>query len=152
MSNSLLLFLATMQAAGASGAGTLQTEAGPDFGDGSYQPEDHVTIHGVNNLEEGLRAKVIAYDPAKSLYVVKDADAKIWGVGVEKLRAMRMLNLDELSTSEWTRVRPGIVLPKGCDIRMDLETGERLVRKLVPDASQQEHSQADGQSACSSSS
>ncbi len=39
---------------------TLQITGGPTFGDGTFQPNDTVTIHGVNNLPEGLGAKVIA--------------------------------------------------------------------------------------------
>ena len=40
----------------------------------------------MSNLAEAMRAKVIAYDPTASLYVVKDAEGKIWGVKSEKLR------------------------------------------------------------------
>jgi hypothetical protein len=46
------LFLAAAIMA-AEAAPVLQTAAGPAFGDGSFQPEDFVTIHGVSNLEEG---------------------------------------------------------------------------------------------------
>lgn len=52
-------------------AAALQTVGGDDFGDGSFQPHDLVTIHNVSNLDEGLNAKVIAYDNDKELYVVR---------------------------------------------------------------------------------
>jgi hypothetical protein len=40
-------------------APALQTAAGPEFGDGLYQPDDMVTIHAVSNLKEGLAAKIV---------------------------------------------------------------------------------------------
>ena len=64
-------------------------------------------MHGVSNLAEALRAKVIAYDPTASLYVVKDAEGKIWGVKSEKLRPQPVLEL----TSEWSDVSDGAMLP-----------------------------------------
>ena len=36
-----------------------------------------VSVHGVSNLEDGLRARVIAYDPKAALYVVKDATGQV---------------------------------------------------------------------------
>ena len=66
-----------------------------------------MTLHGVSNIEESMRAKVIAYDPTASLYVVKDAEGKIWGVKSEKLRPQPVLEL----TSEWSDVPDGAMLP-----------------------------------------
>ena len=64
-------------------------------------------MHGVSNLAEALRAKVIAYDPRAALYVVKDAEGKIWGVKSEKLRPLHVLGL----SSEWSDVPEGAMLP-----------------------------------------
>jgi len=45
-----------------------------------------VTIHGDGKLADGLSAKVIGYDKAANLYVVKDANAAIWGLKTERLQ------------------------------------------------------------------
>jgi hypothetical protein len=89
-----------------------------------------VTIHGVSNLEEGLRAKVIAFDAAAQLYVVKDAEGKVWGLRAEKLRPLQVLELNGVG-NEWTQVPPEATLPGGVEVKMDLETGARLARRLV---------------------
>ena len=112
----------------------LQTEGGPSFGDGTFQPNDMVTIHNVSNLEDGLRAKIIAYDPAedKQLYVVKDSAGSIWGLRTEKLKPMKVLELEELG-DEWQEVPEGVVVPGGASIKMDLSTGRKLARRLEPE-------------------
>ena len=107
----------------------LQTTGGADFGDGTFQPNDMVTIHDVSNLEDGLRAKIIAYDPDKSLYVVKDSKGQIWGLRSEKLRAQRTLALDDVG-GEWKLVPEGVVVPGGIEVTMDLQTGEKYARKM----------------------
>jgi hypothetical protein len=91
-----------------------------------------VTIHGVSNLEEGLRAKVIAFDPAAALYVVKDAAGKVWGLRAEKLRPMKVLELSEVG-DEWTHVPVDATLPGGVEVKINLETGIRLARRLHRD-------------------
>ena len=110
-------------------AASLQTAGGPTFGDGAFQPNDNVTIHSVSNLAEGLCAKVIAYDAAACLYVVRDSTGAIWGLRREKLRAQQMLELSSVH-DEWTAVPDGVVVPGGVDVRMDLQTGEKHARKL----------------------
>ena len=102
----------------------LQTAAGADFGDGAYQPDDMVTIHGVSNLDDGLTARIIGYDPAAALYVVKDAGAKVWGLKAEKLRPLETLAL----TNEWQAVPEGVAVPGGVEVKMDLSTGKKLAR------------------------
>ena len=108
----------------------LQTEGGPAFGDGIFQPQDHVTIHGVSSLPEGLRAKVCAYDPDAKLYVVKDANASIWGVRSEKLCPIQTLAIEEVG-NEWQDVPEGVVVPRGCEISMNLATGRKSVRRII---------------------
>jgi hypothetical protein len=108
----------------------LQTAGGPSFGDGLFQPQDHVTIHGVSNLPDGLRAKVFAYDPDAKLYVVKDANASIWGVRSEKLCPIQTLAIEEVG-SEWQDVPEGVVVPRGLEIYMNLATGCKSVRRII---------------------
>jgi hypothetical protein len=110
-------------------APSLQTEAGVGFGDGAFQPDDMCTIHGVNNLEDGLRAKVIAYDVAAMLYVVKDANAQVWGLQAVKLRPQVTLDLSR----EWQEVPEGVAIPGQVEVMMDLTTGKKLAR-LAEDA------------------
>jgi hypothetical protein len=86
-----------------------QTAGGPEFGDGTFQPNDMVTIHDVSNLEEGLSAGIIAYDPDKGLYVVKDCRGSIWGLRKEKLRPQRVLELPE-GDFDWHDVPDGVVV------------------------------------------
>ena len=112
----------------------LQTAGGPSFGDGLFQPQDHVTIHGVSNLPDGLRAKVFAYDPDAKLYVVKDANASIWGVRSEKLCPIQTLAIEDVG-NEWQDVPEGVVVPRGLEIYMNLATGRKSVRRII----QQEH-------------
>ena len=108
----------------------LQFEAGPSFGDGAYQPGAHVTIHSMNNLEEGLRAKVIGYDATAKLYIVKDAAGATWGLRAEKLRAMQTMDLGE----GWQEVPEGVTVPGGAQVRFELDTGKKLAR--CPDTGQ----------------
>jgi hypothetical protein len=125
----LLAALAFVFVAMAS-APNLQTAGGPDFGDGQFQPDDMVTVHSVSNLEEGLTAKIIAFDPDATLYVVKDAAGNIWGLKAQKLRLLQTLKLDE-GGNEWQRVTPGVVIPGGVEVKMDLSTGTKLARRVV---------------------
>jgi hypothetical protein len=108
----------------------LQTAGGPSFGDGRFQPQDHVTIHGISNLPDGLRAKVFAYDPDAKLYVVKDAKASIWGVRSEKLCPIQTLAIEEVG-NEWQDLPEGIVVPQGLEIYMNLATGRKSVRRII---------------------
>ena len=73
-----------------------------------------------------MRAKVIGYDKAANLYVVKDANAAIWGLKTEKLRKVCMMEL----TDTWQEVPEGAMVPSGVEVNMDLATGKRLVRKM----------------------
>lgn len=41
-------------------APNLQTAAGPDFGDGAFQPQANVTIHGATNLEVATHVPTVA--------------------------------------------------------------------------------------------
>ena len=123
----------------AMAAPNLQTTAGPTFGDGTYQPNDMVTIHEVSNLEEGLRARVIAYDPDKSLYVVKDSKASIWGLRTEKLRPLQVLQVPD--NDEWIEVADGVVVPKGLEISIDLETGRKRARRAQQQQQQPQQQQ-----------
>ena len=111
----------------AMAAPNLQTTPGISFGDGAYQPNDMVTIHNVSNLEEGLSARIIAYDPDKSLYVVKDSKASVWGLRTEKLRPLQVLQVGE--GPEWVEVPDGVVVPKGLEISIDLDTGRKRARR-----------------------
>ena len=108
----------------------LLTDAGPSFGDGAFQPGDHVTIHGVNNLEEGLRAKVIAWAPADALYVVNDAAGNTWGLRAEKLQPMATLVLDPGGT--WSEVPMGVAVPAGAELRIDLGSAGKRYARLLP--------------------
>jgi hypothetical protein len=107
----------------------LQTAGGPEFGDGTFQPNDMVTIHDVSNLEEGLSAGIIAYDPDKGLYVVKDCHGSIWGLRKEKLRPQRVLELPE-GDFDWHDVPDGVVVPKGLEISVDMSTGRNRARRI----------------------
>ena len=110
----------------------LQVAGGCDFGDGRFQPGDDVKVHGASNLAEGLRARIIAWDPAAALYVVRDADGQVWGLRSEKLQPLPVL---ELGTT-WTQVHADAALPRGCEVRLDLATGARIARQadLGPEA------------------
>ena len=57
----------------------------------------------MSNVEAGLRAKVIAFDPDAAFYVVKDAAGKVLGLRAEKLRPMKVLELSEVGDG-WTDV------------------------------------------------
>ena len=114
----------------------LQLTGGADFGDGTYQPNDMVTIHNVSNLDDGAIAKVIGFDPAKELYVVKDAKAAIWGLATSKLKALQTLDLEHVG-NEWQEVPEGVVVPGGAEIKMDLSTGRKLARRIATEQPQQ---------------
>jgi hypothetical protein len=111
-------------------APNLQTAGGEGFGDGLFQPGDHVTIHAVSNLAEGLRAVVKAYETEAKLYVIKDATGSIWGLKSEKLRPMQTLSIEDIGT-EWVEVAEGVVIPHGLEIAMDLATGRKRVRRIA---------------------
>ena len=113
---------------GMSAAPVLLTEPGASFGDGTFQPGCHVTIHGVNNLEEGLRAKVFAWAPEQQLYVVKDAAGATWGLRAEKMRPLQTLELPP--GGEWCEVPEGVTVPGGAGLRVDLATGKSFARLL----------------------
>ena len=102
---SVALFIARGVLATAPPA-SLQTTGGTEFGDGAFQPGDMVTVHNVTNLPAGLRAKVVAFDVNKALYVVKDGKGDIWGLKREKLRAQQTLSLK--NTGNWTEVPEGV--------------------------------------------
>lgn len=125
----------------------LQTAGGPSFGEGSFQPGDMVTIHNVTNLDDGLSAKVIAFDPDKNLYVVKDSMASIWGLRAEKLRPQKVLEMPE--GVEWHDVPDGTVVPKGLEIQVDLSTGRKRARRM-PQAVTAEPATRSGRSSDSS--
>lgn len=110
----------------------LQFTAGPDFGDGNFQPDDMVTIHNVSNIADGERAKIFAFDPEKSLYVVKDSNGGIWGLRAEKLKPQQVLDLD-LAGETWQEVPDGVVVPAGADIKMDLTSQKKFARRIVAD-------------------
>ena len=118
-----LLFILLQTMAAAEAPPRLQTAGGPSFGEGSFQPGDMVTIHNVTNLDDGLSAKVIAFDPDKNLYVVKDSMASIWGLRAEKLRPQKVLEMPE--GVEWHDVPDGTVVPKGLRSK-DLSTGRSV--------------------------
>ena len=61
---------------------------------------------------------------------MKDSVASIWGLRVEKLRPLQTLPLDEV-TNEWQSVPPGVVVPGGVEVRMDLGTGAKFARRLA---------------------
>jgi hypothetical protein len=86
-----------------------------------------VTVHGVRNLQEGLRAKIIAFDPAAGLYVVKGPDGQVWGLNSEKLRPMQIFDLSSLG-DDWCEIPEDVTLPGGVEVKMDLATGRRLAR------------------------
>lgn len=88
-----------------------------------------VTIHDVSNLEEGLSAGIIAYDPDKGLYVVKDCRGSIWGLRKEKLRPQRVLELPD-GDFDWHEVPDGVVVPKGLEISVDMSTGRNRARRI----------------------
>ena len=85
---------------GMSAAPVLLTEPGASFGDGTFQPGCHVTIHGVNNLEEGLRAKVFAWAPEQQLYVVKDAAGATWGAQSRSVATRQTMWIANCPSSE----------------------------------------------------
>ncbi len=115
----------TGQPAPAARPPALQVTGGCDFGDGRFQPGDNVTVYGASNLAEGLRARIIAWDPAAALYVVRDAGGQVWGLRSDKLRP---LLVQELSTA-WAPVNANAALPRGCEVRLDLATGARMARQ-----------------------
>ena len=100
-------------------AAALQTSGGVDFGDGAFAPDEMVTIHNVSNLEDGLTARIIAFDTDKGLYVVKDAAGSIWGLRSDKLRPLHVLDLDAAGET-WQEVPTGVAVPAGVDVKMDL--------------------------------
>ena len=106
----------------------LQITGGPDFGDGQFQHGADVTVHGVANLAEGLRARVIAWDQAASLYVVRDEGGQVWGLRAEKLRPLAVLEL----SAAWTPVHAHEAIPRGAEVCLNLETGARMARQVDP--------------------
>ena len=70
---------------------------------------------------------VFAWDAAASLYVAKDAAGGIWGLRAENLRAVELMELGD----DWAAVPEGAVLPGGAEIRMDLQTGKKLARRIA---------------------
>ena len=106
----------------------LQITGGPNFGDGQFQHGADVTVHGVANLAEGLRARVIAWDQAASLYVVRDEGGQVWGLRAEKLQPLAVLEL----SAAWTPVNAREAIPRGAEVRLNLETGERMARQVDP--------------------
>ena len=143
-----VLFILLQTMAAAEAPPRLQTAGGPSFGEGSFQPGDMVTIHNVTNLDDGLSAKVIAFDPDKNLYVVKDSMASIWGLRAEKLRPQKVLEMPE--GVEWHEVPDGTVVPKGLEIQVDLSTGRKRARRM-PQAVTAEPATRSGRSSDSSS-
>ncbi len=103
----------------------LQITGGGDFGDGKYKHGADVTVHGVSNVAEGLRARVIAWDPSASLYVVRDAGGQVWGLRAEKLRPLAVMELSE----DWKTAHAHEAIPLGAEVRLNLQTGARLVRQ-----------------------
>ena len=77
---SLLLFV--MATPGLEGADTNPPE-GTGLG---YKVGELVTIHDVKGLEDGLRAKIMAWHNDR--WVVRDGKGQIWGITPEKLKRM----------------------------------------------------------------
>ncbi len=61
---------------------------------------------------------------------MKDEEGKVWGLRAEKLRPLEVLDLSGVG-NEWTPVPTEATLPGGVEVKMDLETGSRLARRLV---------------------
>ena len=127
------LFLCAISSEIMSTQYALQNEETPTsvFGDGKFQCNQMITVHGVNNVDDGVRAKIIAYDPHpdKLLYVVRDGSGNVWGLRPEKLRIMTTMDVD---SCEWQEVPEGEQIPAGMEIQMNLATGAKMVRKPKP--------------------
>ena len=106
----------------------LQIAGGPNFGDGQFQHGADVTVHGVANLAEVLRARVIVWDQGASRYVVRDEGGQVWGLRAKKLRPLTVLEL----IAAWTQVNAHEAIPRGAEVRLNLETGERMARQVDP--------------------
>ena len=66
----------------------------------------------------------MAYDHGKDLFVLRDGEAKMWGVSAEKIRPWKELPL----TSEWQIVPPGMSVPSGAEYKIDVGSGQSMAR------------------------
>ena len=103
---------------------------------------DDVLITGKLTLSgEDLHAKlakVMMWDPAHGVWAIRlGSTGQVVGAKAEKLRKLHKVQLEDLHQEEWTRVPKGgleaqlLSFPKGVEIKIDLSTGEKLVRRGV---------------------
>ena len=103
---------------------------------------DDVLITGKLTLSgEDLHAKlakVMMWDPDHEVWAIRlGSTGQVVGAKAEKLRKLHKVQLEDLHREEWTRVpKEGLEaqllsFPKGVEIKIDLSTGEKLVRRGV---------------------
>ena len=83
-------------------------------------------------------AKVMMWDPDHGVWAIRlGSTGQVVGAKAEKLRKLHKVQLEDLHQEEWTRVpKEGLEaqllsFPKGVEIKIDLSTGEKLVRRGV---------------------
>ena len=83
-------------------------------------------------------AKVMMWDPDHGVWAIRlGSTGLVVGAKAEKLRKLHKVQLQDLHQEEWTRVpKEGLEaqllsFPKGVEIKIDLSTGEKLVRRGV---------------------
>jgi len=94
--------------------------------------------HGGVDLK-GQRARVALWDPAHKVWAVKlGSTGEVVGLKTEKLQKIRHITLDELDTEKWMTIpkseQAGVDFPKGIEVQMDMESGEKRIRKVKTDA------------------
>ena len=83
-------------------------------------------------------AKVMMWDQDNGVWAIRlGSTGQVVGAKAEKLRKLHKVQLEDLHQEEWTRVpKQGLEaqllsFPKGVEIKIDLSTGEKLVRRGV---------------------
>lgn len=83
-------------------------------------------------------AKVMMWDPDHEVWAIRlGSTGQVVGAKAEKLRKLHKVQLEDLHREEWTRVpKEGLEaqllsFPKGVEIKIDLSTGVKLVRRGV---------------------
>lgn len=110
-------------------------------------PDSEVFVHGDDVLITGKLtlagedlhaklAKVMMWDADHGVWAIRlGSTGQVVGAKAEKLRKLHKIQLEDLHSEEWTRVpKKGLEaellsFPKGIEVKIDLSTGEKLVRR-----------------------
>merc|ERR1712083_838594 len=118
----------------------------------NLSPSSDLIVHSVGVDDKKLKAgvlvkgedlhaklaKVMMWDPDHGVWAIRlGSTGQVVGAKAEKLRKLHKVQLEDLHQEEWTRVpKEGLEaqllsFPKGVEIKIDLSTGEKLVRRGV---------------------